>query len=174
MIASLRLILLALFLAMAGIAPSSAQPMFSPNVEVSLVPMHRWAAPGSTAIVAVRQDIKPGWHTYWRNPGDSGGATELTWELPAGFSAGLILWPLPERQPVKGLMNYGYSHQVYLPVPIDVPRTAKSGSTVPLSVTVLSMVCSEDMCVPDERTVKFDLPVRDGVPPLAGAEGAAI
>ncbi|WP_210727557.1 protein-disulfide reductase DsbD domain-containing protein [Sphingopyxis sp. PAMC25046] len=174
MIASLRLIFLAFFIAMAGVAPGSAQPMFSANVEVSLVPMNQWAAPGSTAIVAVRQDIEPGWHTYWRNPGDSGGATELTWTLPAGFSAGPILWPLPERQPVKGLMNYGYSRQVYLPVPIDVPRTAKAGSVVPLSVTVLSMVCSEDMCVPDERTVKLDLAVRDGVPPLTEAEGAAI
>ena len=174
MIASLRLIFLAFFLIVGGVAPSSAQPMFSANVEISLVPMHQWAAPGSTAIVAVRQDIKPGWHTYWRNPGDSGGATELTWRLPAGFSAGPILWPLPERQPVKGLMNYGYSRQVYLPVPIDVPLTAKAGSAVPLSVTVLSMVCSEDMCVPDERTVKLDLRVRDGVPPLTAGEGAAI
>lgn len=174
MIASLRLIFLAFFLVVAGVAPGSAQPMFSPNVEVSLVPMNQWAAPGSTAIVAVRQDIEPGWHTYWRNPGDSGGATELTWALPAGFSAGPILWPLPERQPVKGLMNYGYSRQVYLPVPIDVPRTAKAGSVVPLSVTVLSMVCSEDMCVPDERTVKLNLAIRDGASPLTEAEGAVI
>lgn len=174
MLASLRLLFAALLLAMAGTVPGAAQTMYSANVEVSLVPMHQWAAPGSTAIVAVRQDIKPGWHTYWRNPGDSGGATELTWSLPAGVSAGPILWPLPERQPVKGLMNYGYSRQVYLPVPIEVPRSAKAGTTLPLAVKVLSMVCSEDMCVPDERTVKFDLPVRDGVPPLAGAEGAAI
>ncbi|HWW55705.1 MAG TPA: protein-disulfide reductase DsbD domain-containing protein, partial [Sphingopyxis sp.] len=148
--------------------------MYSPNVEISLVAMHQWAAPGSTAIVAVRQDIKPGWHTYWRNPGDSGGATELTWTLPANVSAGPILWPLPERQPVKGLMNYGYSRQVYLPVPIEVPRAAQAGSTIPIRVKVLSMVCSEDMCVPDERTVKLDLRVRDGVPPLTAAEGAAI
>jgi len=174
MIASFRLILFALLIAVTGAATSSAQTMFSPNVEVSLAPMLQWAAPGSTAIVAVRQDIAPGWHTYWRNPGDSGGATELTWTLPAGVSAGPILWPLPERQPVKGLMNYGYSRQVYLPVPIEVPRTAKAGSIVPLSVKVLSMVCSEDMCVPDERTVSLDLAIRDGAPPLAGADGAAI
>lgn len=174
MIASLRMFLFSLFLAMAGAAPGFAQTMYSANVEIALVPMHQWAAPGSTAIVAVRQDIKPGWHTYWRNPGDSGGATELTWTLPAGVSAGPILWPLPERQPVKGLMNYGYSRQVYLPVPIEVPRAAKPGSIVPLSVKVLSMVCSEDMCVPDERTVKLDLRVRDGVPPPTAVEGSAI
>lgn len=167
-------LLLILLLAAGGASPALAQTMYSENIEVSLVPMHQWAAPGSTAIVAIRQDIKPGWHTYWRNPGDSGGATELTWMLPEGVSAGPILWPLPERQPIKGLMNYGYSRQVYLPVPIEIPRAAKPGSTLPLSVKVLSMVCSADMCVPDERTATLDLSIRDGVPPAAAGEGAAI
>lgn len=174
MVRSFRVFLWALILAATALAPASAQVMRSENIEVSLVPMHQWAAPGSTAIVAVRQDIKPGWHTYWRNPGDSGGATELTWSLPPGVSAGPILWPLPERQPVKGLMNYGYSRQVYLPVPIEIPASAKLGSTLPLSVTVLSMVCSDEMCVPDERVVKFELAIREAVPPLTAGEGAAI
>src|SRR5690606_31484361 len=71
-------------------------------------------------------------------------------------------------------MNYGYSRQVYLPVPIEVPRAAKAGTMLPLSVAVLSMVCSDEMCVPDERSVKLDLPIRDGVPPLTAGEGAAI
>ncbi len=174
MVRSFRVFLWALILAATAFAPASAQVMRSENIEVSLVPMHRWAAPGSTAIVAVRQDIKPGWHTYWRNPGDSGGATELTWSLPPGVSAGPILWPLPERQPVKGLMNYGYSRQVYLPVPIEIPASAKPGSTLPLSVTVLSMVCSDEMCVPDERVVKLELAIREAVPSLTVGEGAAI
>jgi DsbC/DsbD-like thiol-disulfide interchange protein len=85
MVRSFRVFLWALILAATALAPASAQTMYSENIEVSLVPMHQWAAPGSTAIVAVRQDIKPGWHTYWRNPGDSGGATELTWSLPPAF-----------------------------------------------------------------------------------------
>ena len=161
---------------LAGVASGAAyaQSGRSENIDVSLVAMHQWAAPGSTAIVAVRQDIAPGWHTYWRNPGDSGGATELTWSLPQGVSAGPILWPLPERQPVKGLMNYGYSRQVYLPVPIEIPGSARPGSVLPLRVTVLSMVCSEDMCVPDERVAALDLPIREGASPLNEREGDAI
>lgn len=174
MVRSFRVFFWALIFAATLLAPGSAQTMYSENIEVSLVPMHQWAAPGSTAIVAVRQDIKPGWHTYWRNPGDSGGATELTWSLPPGVSAGPILWPLPERQPVKGLMNYGYSRQVYLPVPIEIPASAKPGSPLPLSVTVLSMVCSDEMCVPDERVVKLELAIGETVPPLTVGEGAAI
>ena len=49
----------------------------------------------------------PGWHTYWRNPGDSGQATTLSWELPPGTSAGAIDWPTPTRLPIGPLVNYG-------------------------------------------------------------------
>lgn len=76
-------------------APAMATPGPQSTVRITaeLVPMSAWAAPGSTAIVAVRQQIEPGWHTYWRNPGDSGGPTTLDWTLPAGVQAGEIVWP---------------------------------------------------------------------------------
>jgi len=144
------------------------------RIAAELVAMSQWAAPGSTAIVAVRQDIAPGWHTYWRNPGDSGGPTSLTWTLPPGVEAGDIVWPLPERQRLKSLMNYGYSGQVYLPVPVTIPAGARPGSTLPLRVRALFFVCSAEMCVPDELTLSLDLPIRDGAAPLDGRHGAAI
>ena len=52
-------------------------PQRTERIEAELVPLSAWAAPGSTAVVAIKQTIRPGWHTYWRNPGDSGGATTL-------------------------------------------------------------------------------------------------
>src|SRR5690606_38635739 len=136
--------------------------------------MSVWAAPGSTAIVAVRQQIAPGWHTYWRNPGDSGGATELDWTLPPGVEAGAILWPLPERQPIADLMNYGYSGEVYLPVPVSVPADARPGSVLPLRVHAAFLVCSDEMCVPEDAELALDLPVRAGAAPLAGSHGRTL
>ncbi|MBU2116388.1 MAG: thiol:disulfide interchange protein, partial [Alphaproteobacteria bacterium] len=124
--------------------------------------MSAWATPGSTLMLAVRQDIEPGWHTYWRNPGDSGGATTLDWRLPAGFSAGEIVWPLPERQRLGELMNYGYSGVVYLPVPVQVPADAAPGSRQTFGVTALFLVCSAEMCVPDELELSLALPVAPG------------
>ena len=135
------------------------------RIEAELVPMSRWAAPGSTAIVAVRQKIAPGWHTYWRNPGDSGGATTLAWTLPQGVTAGDIDWPTPERQRLLGLMNYGYSGTVYLPVPIQVPVSARPGETLTLTTEALFLVCSDQMCVPDELPLALDIEVRDGAAP---------
>ncbi|WP_406852501.1 protein-disulfide reductase DsbD domain-containing protein [Brevundimonas sp. BH3] len=144
------------------------------RIEAELVPMGQWAVPGSTAIIAIRQKIQPGWHTYWRNPGDSGGPTEAHWTLPQGYKAGDIVWPLPERQRLQTLMNYGYSGVVYLPVPIEVPASAKAGESVLVSAKVLFMVCSDEMCVPDEMELAVNLPVAEGTPPLTAAHGAAI
>lgn len=136
--------------------------------------MSQWVAPGSTAVVALRQQIEPGWHTYWRNPGDSGGATTLDWTLPVGVKAGEIVWPAPERLRLQDLMNYGYSGTVFLPVPIEIPADARPGTTLSLTVQALFLVCSDQMCVPDELTLRLDLPVREGAAPLDARYGAAI
>jgi thiol:disulfide interchange protein/DsbC/DsbD-like thiol-disulfide interchange protein len=168
------LILLLAWLAPVAALAQTAGPQRTERIEAELVAMSTWAAPGSTAIVAVRQAIQPEWHTYWRNPGDSGGATTLTWTLPDGVEAGEIVWPLPERQRLSGLMNYGYSGSVYLPVPVEIPATARAGTVLPLTVKALFLVCSAEMCVPDELTLTLDLPVREGAAPLDPAHGAAI
>jgi len=149
-------------------------PQKNERIEAELVPMAQWATPGSTAIIAVRQNIAPGWHTYWRNPGDSGGATTLDWTLPSGTSAGDIIWPLPERQRLQSLMNYGYSGIVYLPVPIQIPADAKPGQSLRLTSDTLFMVCSDQMCVPDEFTLSLDLKIAEGSAPLNPDHGAAI
>ena len=166
-------LLLALF-AVPAAAQTVAGPQSTPRIEAELVAMSQWAAPGSTAVVAVRQTIEPGWHTYWRNPGDSGGATTLDWHLPSGVRAGDIVWPIPERQRLLGLMNYGYSGAVYLPVTVEIPATARPGTTLPLTVKALFLVCSAEMCVPDELTLGLNLPVREGAAPLNARHGTAI
>lgn len=158
--------------------PASGQVAFGPQrterIEAELVPMSQWVAPGSTTIVAVRQKIAPGWHTYWRNPGDSGGATSLTWTLPQGVTADPILWPLPSRQRLMSLMNYGYSGEVLLPVPIHAPASARPGEILTLTTDALFLVCSDQMCVPQPMTLSLALPVRDGAAPLARPWGPQI
>ena len=158
----------------AGAAPAAAGPQRTERIEAELVPMSAWATPGSTAIVAVRQKIKPGWHTYWRNQGDSGGPTTLSWSLPHGVVPGDILWPLPERQRLQSLMNYGYSDVVFLPVPLQVPASAQAGQTLALRVTAHFYVCSDEMCVPEDLDLALNLPVRDGAAPLDPRHGQTI
>ena len=132
------------------------------RLEAELVPLSQAVAPGSTAVVAVRQVIAPGWHTYWRNPGDSGGPTTLEWTLPPGFRADPILWPTPTRQRLMSLVNYGYEGEVLLPVPIEVPASAQPGTNATLRARAVFLVCSDEICIPDERILSLTLPVREG------------
>ena len=130
---------------------------------VELVSQTASAAPGRTLYVALRQQIAPGWHTYWRNPGDAGQATALAWTLPAGWRAGDIVWPAPERDLQGPIMNYVVTGQVYLPVPIEVPATAKAGAAATLKAQVSWLVC-KDVCIPESAALSLALPVAAGTP----------
>ena len=84
----------------APVRPRMSKPSSSPRRPRS--------CPGEPITVALRLVLEKGWHTYWRNPGDSGLPTTLAWTLPAGVEAGPIEWPAPRVLPVGPLVNYGY------------------------------------------------------------------
>ncbi|MDP2259185.1 MAG: protein-disulfide reductase DsbD family protein [Caulobacter sp.] len=167
-------VLLGLF-ALLGPIPAAAAPVDTGHLEAELVAQERGAVPGGTVYVALRQKIDKGWHTYWRNPGDSGEPTTITWTLPAGWQAGDIVWPTPARMPIGPLVNYGYSGEVLLPVPIQVPVTAEVGSTATLKADVTFLVC-ELTCIPEYATLTLAVPVvadAPGADPAWGGKVAA-
>jgi thiol:disulfide interchange protein DsbD len=127
------------------------------NVKARLVSELSALSPGQTAWVALQLDIRDGWHTYWRNPGDSGQATKLTWALPPGFKAGDIVWTTPHRFEVPPLVNYGYAKQALHLVPITVPADLKVGAPVTLSAKASWLVCS-DVCIPEDVALQLKIP----------------
>jgi len=143
------------------------------HVGVELVADTVGVAPGGTVHVALRQQIAPGWHTYWRNPGDSGEATTLAWTLPAGWRAGDIVWAAPKKLPIGPLMDYGYEGEVLLPVAITAPANAKPGGSVLLKVRADYLVC-KDICVPEGADLTLSLPVTAGAPAIDPAWGGKI
>ena len=100
--------LLAALLAAAGMTGDPKAAAASERVEASLVAETATVAPGGAFWVALRLDIAEGWHTYWRNPGDSGEPTRIDWRLPEGVTASDIHWPAPEAIAYGPLMNFGY------------------------------------------------------------------
>ena len=160
LLAVLPALMIALLL---GAPLAQAQPVQTGHIEVELVSQEAGAAPGSTVYVALRQKIQPGWHTYWRNPGDAGDATKIVWTLPDGWSAGEIVWPTPEKSRVGPLLDFSYSGEVLLPVPISVPANAQVGSIVTLKAAAAFLVC-EQVCVPEDAVVTLSLPVVAGTP----------
>jgi thiol:disulfide interchange protein DsbD len=142
------------------------------QVQLELVAAAASIAPGQTLYVAVHEKILPGWHTYWRNPGDAGEAPKLDWTLPAGWKTGDVVWPAPKRLPVGPLMDYGYENEVYLPVPVTAPVSAPIGKPATLKAAVSILVC-KDVCVPEDATVRLDLPVSAGPAPASNPAIAA-
>jgi thiol:disulfide interchange protein len=170
--AVLPALVIALCLGMAG-APAKAEPVQTGHIDVELVAQETGVAPGSTIYVALRQKILPGWHTYWRNPGDAGDATRIVWTLPPGWTAGDIVWPTPEKSRVGPLLDFAYTGEVLLPVPISVPADAQVGSVVTLKAAAAFLVC-EQVCVPEDAVVTLTLPVVAGMPQTDPKWGARI
>ncbi len=142
------------------------------HAEAELVAARDAVEPGQPLLVALRLKARPGWHTYWRNPGDSGQPTSIEWQLPPGFSAGAIRWPVPQRLPIGPLANYGYEGEVLLASEIRVPADAKG--TVTLAAHARWLVCNPEHCIPEQGGVSLALPVGSGTPGKWGAAFNAI
>jgi thiol:disulfide interchange protein DsbD len=127
-------------------------------VKADLVAETQSVASATTLWVDLHLAIRSGWHVYWRNPGDSGLPTTIEWQLPPGFSAGVILWPVPERFVQGGIGNYGYAGSADLLVPISVPRDLGAGQTALLSAQASWLVCA-DICIPGGAKLALNLPV---------------
>jgi thiol:disulfide interchange protein DsbD len=154
---ALRFAALIAGLILAAAPPARAAAPVEP-VSARLAAEASGIAPGATLWVDLHLDIAPGWHTYWRNPGDSGLPTEIAWTLPAGFTAGDIAWPMPERFVVGTLGNYGYRDAVDLLVPITAAQDVEPGNTERFEARASWLVCSE-ICIPGEAKMSLALPV---------------
>jgi thiol:disulfide interchange protein/DsbC/DsbD-like thiol-disulfide interchange protein len=155
---ALKIWLFALLFASPGAFALSGNTVATDNVKARLVSEVTAIGPGQSFWVALELDIRDGWHTYWRNPGDSGEPTKLTWQLPSGFTAGDIVWTTPHRFEIAPLVNYGYAkHAVHL-VQITAPNDLKAGTPVSLAAKAGWLVCS-DVCIPEDASLRLTIPV---------------
>ncbi|KAA2213311.1 cytochrome C biogenesis protein [Pseudoroseomonas oryzae] len=115
-------------------------------------------APGGSFRLGLRQELEPGWHTYWRNPGDAGAAPEISFTAPAGLAVTEFEWPAPHALPFGPLVNYGYENAVLLPFSATAPEGLRPGDTLVLEAHATWLICKE-ICVPEEGRFRLDLPV---------------
>jgi len=144
-------------LASAAAHSLSGPTVSTDNVKARLVSETSSIAPGQTVWVALEFNIRDGWHTYWRNPGDSGQATTLSWALPSGVTAGDIVWQTPHRFEIAPLVNYGYAKHVMHLVPITAPKDLQIGAPLTLSAKASYLVCA-DVCIPEDANLELKLP----------------
>src|SRR5213595_329357 len=113
--------------------------------------------PGEPFLVGVRLKMLPLWHTYWKYPGDAGIPADIKWELPEGWRAGGIQWPIPLKLQEPGdIQIYGYHDEVLLIQQIT-PAKNVTNSPVKLSAKVNWLVC-EKICIPGDAVVTLSLP----------------
>jgi thiol:disulfide interchange protein len=131
--------------------------------------------PGKTVWVGLQLAHQPGWHTYWKNSGDSGLPTQLQWTLPQGAAAGDIAWPVPRKIPVGSLANYGYEGTVLLPVPLTIGPDFKPsllGRNLEVKLHANWLVCKKE-CIPEEGDFTLDVPATSSTALNAAAFEAA-
>jgi len=140
---------------LAGTPLRAADVVTTPQTRAALILDRAEVASGEAFTAGLSLQLKKGWHTYWRTPGDSGLATEVIWTLPDGMTAGPLQWPAPRRMPTGDLMNFGYEDEVILPVALTVGNTALGPAILKAHATWLA--CAE-ICIPEEAA--FDVPLQ--------------
>ncbi|MDG1948584.1 MAG: protein-disulfide reductase DsbD family protein [SAR86 cluster bacterium] len=108
----------------------------------------------SESFIGIKFDLNSGWHTYWKNPGDSGGPLEVKWDLPSNLELGLINWPAPHLIPYPPLMTYGYDDEVIFP--FKVLNYENTGSDSSIEVSIDFLICA-DVCIPEKAIIKTSL-----------------
>lgn len=146
--------------ALCGAARAQEEAAPPSHVRLTLTPEFSTVKAGETLFVAIRQDLDEGWHSYWRNAGDSGEPPQISWTMPDGFAAGVIRWPVPERIATGPLTSYGYEGSVTLLQELRAPDPLPDGA-LRFEAAVDILVCS-DICIPEYHTLSFTLNDGDG------------
>jgi DsbC/DsbD-like thiol-disulfide interchange protein len=107
---------------------------------------------GAVLLGGIAIQLQPGWHTYWRSPGDSGVPPRFDFSKSENIDAVTILWPAPLRfDDGAGGTSLGYQKQVVLPLRI----VAKSADRpVTLRADISYAVC-EKLCIPVEASAEL-------------------
>ncbi len=113
--------------------------------------------PGDSLWIAVEIDLPEGWHTYWRNPGDSGAPPTLDYSLPSGVTLGPIRWSKPELIPFGPLINIGYKNSAVFAQRMTVSDQFGE-ETLPITLKGRWLVCA-DVCIPESGELGLTLPV---------------
>ena len=131
----------------------SAEIVDTGHARISLIKDHSDFVPGTSINIGLKVSMDKGWHTYWRNPGDSGGPIEIDWDLPKGFSVSDIKWPLPEKIEYPPLMTYGYEDFVIYPMVLSIPADY-SDDYFEMAADIL--ICA-DVCIPESGKISSNL-----------------
>ena len=146
-----------------GVAASILLSLFAPTARAqdaspwqedahSAIRLLAGSRSGAVLLGGIALQLKPGWHTYWRTPGDSGVPPRFDFSKSDNVEAVTVLWPAPKKfDDGAGGTSLGYVEQVVLPLRIVAKNTEKP---VTLRADVNYAVC-EKLCIPVEANLEL-------------------
>ncbi len=154
-----RLLPILLGLALPVLAGATGAQVTTPQVRAELVAhAPEGLSAGKPVWLGLLIEHQPHWHTYWKNPGDSGLPTTMQWQLADGAAAGEIRWPTPAKLPIGPLMNFGYEGRLLLPVPLSLPADFNAAQ-LEVKLHAEWLVC-KDVCIPESGDFTLSVPTR--------------
>ena len=129
-----------------------AEPVNTGHANVSLVKFNYPESENKNNLIGIKMDMQKNWHTYWKNPGDSGGPIKIKWDTDENIKIGEIKWPRPELIPYEPLMTYGYKNFVIFP--FEYIKKDSLNSKIKLNIDFL--IC-DDVCVPEKALIETSL-----------------
>lgn len=103
-----------------------------------------WKAADGHYMSAISLTLAPGWHTYWRSPGETGIPPVFDWSASSNLKSVALHWPSPQVITQNGSVSIGYLDALTLPVEV-VPLDP--GKPVHLAVKMDLGIC-QDICMP--------------------------
>jgi thiol:disulfide interchange protein len=169
-IASSSFVRLGLFIifnfAFGDLAHAQSEPLPFPNhSRAAVFASHSMVKPGEKFWIALHIVMDPDWHTYWKNPGDSGAAASIEMRSSQGVEFGETEWPVPRRIPTPPLMTYGYDNQVLLRAEATAPPQMSS-DVLNIEWEAEWLVCKVE-CIPAVHSFRLDIPVGEDHTPGA-------
>ena len=119
------------------------------HADVSLIKYSTNNSKTNELFIGIKMDMQKNWHTYWKNPGDSGGPIKVSWNLPDGITISDIYWPTPKLIPYSPLMTYGYKDFVIFPFKITYEDFNQLKN---VSADIDFLIC-DDICVPEKALI---------------------
>lgn len=146
------------------LAPNAAQAVETIQTQGATLRLINAGAHDGVARLGLEIAMKPGWHTYWRYPGDSGVPPEITLAEPERVGKLAVAYPAPKRFGSAGDETIGYDSDVVLPLDINMTQNARP---VDIDLTVRLGICHE-ICLPIDETLSVT------VDPTAAPDAIAV
>ncbi len=132
-------------------------------ISVELISDDSKIAKGSQGWLGIKVKLAPEWHIYWKNSGEGGYPTTVTWDVPSGIDIEPLDYPAPHLYSYDGLSGYILKDEFWLLASFRVsPKIQfKKDETLKIKGLFDALVCNESTCLPFTRELTIPLMPED-------------